>query len=88
MIDPADIELRTTGSANGPASGPRSSRARQTRNEVMILVHVPTSIEVSGEIPAGNYTRKEMIAERDKLHASLMAELETQVAKRLRQAGR
>ena len=51
------------------------------------MVHHPTGVEVSGDIPAGPYTmawRKELRAE---LHAGLFAELELRVDRHLRVPG-
>lgn len=87
-LKPEDVTWTLTGGASGPSPGPRSSRARQTRNAATTLVHVPTGVQVTGEVPAGNYTREQMAEETRRLGERLMAELEQLVASRLRTPGR
>jgi hypothetical protein len=87
-LQPDDVEIGSVSSASGPPSGPRSSRARQVRNTQLTVRHRATGLEVTGEVVAGNYSRKQMIEETDKLKLRLMAELEKLVAKRLRVPGR
>jgi len=74
--------------ASGSRSGPRSSRARQVRNTQLTLTHRPTGLQVTGEVVAGNYSRRQMIEETNKLQLRLMAELEKLVATQLRLPGR
>jgi hypothetical protein len=52
------------------------------------LVHHPTGVEVSGEIPAGHYSKARLKQLRAELHARLFAELERRVAQHLRVPGR
>ncbi len=87
-LRPEDVGVSAVSSASGPPSGPRSSRARQIRSERITLTHRTTGAEVSGEIVAGNYTRKQMIEERRRLKVELMSKLEKLVASRLRLSGR
>lgn len=46
-----------------------------------ILHHIPTGISVSTPITEGNYSRKQLQAERARLKALLMVELEKLVVK-------
>lgn len=87
-LRPEDVGVSAVSSAKGPPPAPHSSRARQIRSERITLTHRPTGAEVSGEIAAGNYTRKQMIEERRRLKVELMAKLEKMVSSRLRLAGR
>jgi hypothetical protein len=88
QIKPDDVTWRMNSSASGPLSGPRSSRARQVRGSQLTLIHVPSGVEVSGDVPAGSYTRKAMVEEQAKLRDRLMVELERAVASHLRSPGR
>ena len=65
----------------------RASRAVDMRSWRYTLLHVPSSIEVSGEVPSGNYSQKTMQLERQKLFDKLFLELENKVAKYLRLSG-
>ena len=47
----------------------------------LTLVHVPSKARVTGEVPNGNYSRKQLIALKDALYQQLFIELEKQVAK-------
>ena len=64
-----------------------ASRAVDTRSYSFTLMHEPSSIEVSGEIPAGNYSKQQMQQEKDKLFSTLWLQLENKVAKHLRLSG-
>jgi hypothetical protein len=66
----------------------RASRAEDTRSAVVRMTHVPTGLEVEGEIPSGNYSREEMRKRRDVLIAELWPVLEQNVARHLRIPGR
>jgi hypothetical protein len=83
-LQPEDVEISSVSAASGPPSGPHSSRARQVRNTRLTVTHRSTGLAVTGEVAAGSYSRKQMIAETDKLKLRLMAELEKLVASRLR----
>jgi hypothetical protein len=88
VLDPADVDTFETSSR---ASGRRRaalSRALDASAHLVRLTHRPTGVEVSGEIPQGNYSRTEMTQLRQELHARLLAELEQRVARHLRVPGR
>lgn len=53
----------------------------------MTLSHQATGISISGEVPAGNYSKKEMQQRRARLYTELFTELERRVGKELRIAG-
>ncbi|MFL0811445.1 MAG: hypothetical protein K6L76_13585 [Agarilytica sp.] len=64
-----------------------ASRAIDDRSWHFTLVHTPSSMEVSGEVPKGSYSQKQMQEERDKLFAQLWSQLELKVARHLRLPG-
>ncbi len=64
------------------------SRALGESGSRLTLTHKSTGIEVTGEVPTGHYSRREMQSEVRKLEEGLFAELESQVAKALRIPGR
>lgn len=53
----------------------------------LFLKHIPTGIEVIGEVPAGHYSNKEMRSAREKLRAELQERLRVAVAGHLRIRG-
>lgn len=64
-----------------------ASRAVDTRSWHVTLIHLPSGLEVEGEIPSGNYSQKQMQVEKEKLFNRLWQELEIKVAKHLRLPG-
>ncbi len=54
----------------------------------MFMVHRPTGIHVEGEVPPGNYSKKEMRKKRENLIQTLFLKLELEVAKELKVGGR
>lgn len=64
-----------------------ASRAVDDRSWSFTLVHIPSGIEVRGEVPKGNYTQKQMQQEREKLLSQLWPQLELKVARYLRLPG-
>ncbi len=62
----------------------KASRAVDSRAWQYRLVHEPSQLEVVGEIPEGNYSRKEMQQRRTDLWDKLFAELEKKVARHLK----
>ena len=69
-------------------NGTRNSRADGTSSCRMTLKHLPTAVEVSGEIAPGQYSRTQMQAARDGLRKSLHEQLRLAVARQLRLPGR
>ncbi|MGH1460443.1 MAG: hypothetical protein ACRBB6_00240 [Neptuniibacter sp.] len=66
---------------------PAASRAVDDRSWHFTLVHVPSGMEVSGEVPKGNYSQKQMQQERENLFSELWGQLELKVARHLRLPG-
>ena len=64
-----------------------ASRAVDDRSWHVTLVHALSGIEVSGEVPKGNYSQKQMQQEREKLFSQLWGQLELKVARHLRLPG-
>jgi hypothetical protein len=86
-LNPEDV-------GGGSSSGSGSRRGRYGRMYTVrcsyrrTMTHIPTGIEVTGEIPTGNYTKKQMRQLRQELEQKLFLELEAKVAKHLRIPGR
>ncbi len=64
-----------------------ASRAIDERSWRLKLVHAPTGVEVEGEVPMGNYSKKQMQEARERVYQELYRELEKRVAKHLRLPG-
>ena|SRR5882757_9897317 len=56
-------------------------------SSLLFLKHIPTGIEVKGEVPPGHYRNREMRSARDKLRAELQERLRVAVAAHLRIRG-
>ena len=77
----------------GGSSGRRKHATRQGRmgsvtEAKLHLIHVPTGIEVSGNVPPGRYSRSEMQVRRAELYETLFQKLENMVASHLNVPGR
>jgi len=66
----------------------RSGRASSITGAEYVLIHTPSQISVSGNVPKGNYSRSEMRKKQDRLFRELFSELEIKVAKFLKIPGR
>ena len=64
------------------------SRALDSREVTVVLRHDPTGLEVSGLVPRGGYSRKELKQRCTELAETLYPRLESLVAKRLQIPGR
>jgi len=64
------------------------ARKLKTTSKRLFLKHDPTGIKVEGEIPAGNYSKKEMKEKTMEVERKLFTELELKVAIKLRIRGR
>jgi hypothetical protein len=64
------------------------TRKLKTISKHLFLTHDPTGIKVEGEIPTGNYSKKEMKEKTKEAERKLFRELELKVAKKLRIRGR
>ena len=84
-LNPNEVLSGFTGSSSG-ISG-QFERKLKTTSCRMTLSHEITGISISGEIPAGNYSKKEMQQLRESLEIKLFSDLERQVGKKLKIAG-
>ena len=64
-----------------------ASRAVDLRSWEFTLIHIPTDVRVSGKIPEGHYSQKQMQQKRQELYSKLWVLLEEKVAKHLRLPG-
>lgn len=86
MIDPQEVTWGMHSSSSGKSG--QFERKLKTTSCTVFLTHVPTGIKVEGEIPSGNYSKKEMQQKREALKQELFIKLEKQVANKLRIKGR
>ena len=87
-LDPADVTWGFYGSATSIRRKRRLTREMDTRGMEVKLTHVPTGLEVTGNVPEGHYSKKAMQERRYELFGELFAELEARVARHLRVPGR
>lgn len=64
-----------------------ASRAVDDRSLQLTLLHTTSGIEVYGEVEEGNYSKKQMQAERENLFSDLWDKLELKVARYLKLPG-
>ncbi len=64
------------------------SRKMKLTSARLRLTHVSTGINVTGEVPKGHYSKKEMRRLQDELYEKMFAKLETLVRQRLRVPGK
>jgi hypothetical protein len=86
-LNPQEVARSASATCSGGRRKATQSRALDNRSKKYTLLHVPTGLEVSGEIPRGNYSRKEMNRLGEQLLQNLFNELEAKVAKKLRVPG-
>ena len=89
-INPEEVSLKVSSSARSGRNDiglSKNSRSKDERSRELTLTHLPTRVSVSGAIPAGNYSKKEMKNLTDTLQVQLLDELERKVAKKLRISG-
>jgi hypothetical protein len=87
-LDPAEVRLFGSGSRTSTRHRASLPRSLDVSGGSLQLVHHSTGVEVSGEIPAGHYSKTRLKELRAALHARLFAELERRVARYLRVPGR
>lgn len=88
-MDPADVVLLGSSSSSGRRKhATKAGRANSVTGAEFELTHNPTGISVRGEIPRGEYSRREMQRLKEALYSELFVQLEGSVAKHLRIAGR
>lgn len=66
----------------------RASAAVDTSSWRLCLKHLPTGVEIQGEVPVGHYSNKQMQAEKEVFWNELQEQLRLTVAKHLRLPGR
>ncbi len=86
-LNPNEVIVGGSGASGGRKKA-RFSRANQLSSREMILIHKPTGVQVTGLIPTGHYSRKEMKRLYQELYNDLFAALEQEVAKVLHVPGR
>jgi len=87
-LDPAEVSWGFQFSTTTGRNKRRQSRELDTRAAAVTLTHVPTGIEVTGNVPEGHYSKKAMQERRHELFGDLFWELEVKVARHLRIPGR
>ena len=87
-LDPQEVHLFGMGSRSSTRRRATLPRSLDVSGGSLRLVHHPTGVEVSGDIPAGHYSKARLRVLRQGLHARLFAELERRVARHLRVPGR
>ena len=86
-LPPSEVNESWSGASSGRPLA-RSSRSLASTGRSVTFRHVPTGIELTGQIPLGSYAKKEMQRLTQDLRVQLWKELEDLVAARLRIRGR
>jgi hypothetical protein len=81
-LNPNEALNGFTGSTSG-----QFQRKLKTTSCCVTLSHELTGISITGQIPTGNYSKKEMQQLRASLYIKLFSDLERQVGKKLKIAG-
>jgi hypothetical protein len=79
-LDPAEVAWGAAGGFSGKRRKHPNRKFDLTQSTVL-LWHVPTGLSVTGEVPIGHYSKKEMQLLRKRLYPQLYARLEKLVAK-------
>lgn len=88
-LDPRDVTWAWSGSRTGRRRRvSRASAAIDTSSWRLTLKHLPTQVEVQGEVPPGHYTNRQMQHEKERLWSALQEQLQAAVARHLRLPGR
>jgi protein subunit release factor A len=85
-LNPKEISCGMNNSSSGKTG--QFARMLKTTSSTIFLTHTPTNIMVQGEVPVGNYRKKEMPQKRTLVEQSLFKQLENLVAKKLNIKGR
>jgi protein subunit release factor A len=88
ILDRSEVSESRWGHSSGRRARASQSRALDLTSSEIRLKHLPTGVEVAGEVPQGNRSRVEMQRLQAALRERLYAELEAQVARVLRIPGR
>jgi len=86
-MNPSDVARYGLSFRSSGRSKASQSRVLDTSSKQWSLIHTPTNLEVKGNIPERNYSKKEMQKLEEILFKNLFKELEVNVAKKLRIAG-
>lgn len=85
-LNPKEVTWGMHSSSSGKSG--QFERKLKTTSSTIFLTHEPTGIKVEGEVPPGNYSKKEMQKKREELKQILFMKLQGQVAKILNIKGR
>lgn len=85
-LDPNEVTWGMHGSSSGKSG--QFERKLKSTSSTVFLTHLPTDTKVEGEVPDGNYSKKEMQQKREQLRQALFGQLENLVAKKLGIKGR
>lgn len=85
QLNPAEVTSGMHGLSSGKSG--QFERKLKTTSSTIFLIHMPTGLRVEGQVPAGNYSKKEMQQKREQLKQSLYLQLEQLVAKHLKIKG-
>ena len=85
-LNPDEVGGGNVSSSSTTKSGQFSRRLKRTSARLQ-LTHIPTGINVTGEVPEGHYSKKEMRKLKEELYERLFVQLEVKVGKHLRAPG-
>ena len=85
-LDPGEVGRSFSSSSSG--KGGQFNRRLKVTSCKIVLTHLPTGLQVQGEIPPGGYSKQKMRKLREEMCQNLFSALEEKVAKHLRVSGR
>jgi hypothetical protein len=83
-FDVNDVGISMMSTASGRRRLRRHSRANDLRSTTLTLTHRPTGLVLTGEVPEGHYSRKQMRDLVAKLEQDLLLKLAELVTKKSR----
>lgn len=78
-MDQSDVATSSSSSSSGKSG--QFARAWKVTSFEMTMVHRPSGITVTGKVPTGHYSKREMQKLRRELESSLWTELERRVGR-------
>ncbi len=87
-LNPAEVTWGTSGHTSTRRKKRRLSRQLDERSLEIKMTHLPTGIAVTGTVPEGHYSKREMLAAQNAVLEKLFVTLEAQVARHLKIPGR
>lgn len=78
-MDKSDVATSSSSSSSGKSG--QFARASKVTSFEMTMVHRPSGITVTGKVPPGHYSKREMQKLRRELESSLWTELERRVGR-------